>query len=75
MHEWSNLRIVFGKFIGRSSEYRFYTISDSTKRYHVDDYGALSGSKLIMQAFLYNYFRIVTLVAPLVNNEVSFDIF
>ena len=37
VRECSNLRIVFGKFIGRSSGYWFYTISDSTKRYHVDD--------------------------------------
>ena len=38
-------------------------------------YGALLGSKLIMQTFLYNYFRIATLVARLIDNEVSFDIF
>ena len=38
-------------------------------------YGALLGSKLIMQTFLYNYFRIATLVALLIDNEVSFDIF
>ena len=38
-------------------------------------YGALLGSKLIMQTFLYHYFRIVTLVARLFNNEVCFDIF
>ena len=37
VREWSNLRIVFGTFIGSSSGYRFYTISDSTKRYYVDD--------------------------------------
>ena len=41
----------------------------------VGDYGALLGSKLIMQTFLYNYFRIATLVARLIDNEVSFDIF
>ena len=28
-----------------------------------------------MQTFLYNYFRIATLVAQLIDNEVSFDIF
>ena len=28
---------VFGTFIGSTSGYRFYTISDSTKRYYVDD--------------------------------------
>ena len=38
-------------------------------------YGALLRSKLIMQTFLYNYFRIATLVARLIDNEVSFDIF
>ena len=37
VREWSNLRIVFGKCIGSTSGYRFYTISDSTKRYYVDD--------------------------------------
>ena len=42
---------------------------------HVHQYDTLLGSKLIMQTFLYHYFRIVTHVAPLVNNEVSFDIF
>ena len=40
-----------------------------------ENYGALLGSKLIMQTLLYNYFRIATLVARLINNEVSFDIF
>ena len=39
------------------------------------NYGALLESKLIMQTFLYNYFRIATLVARLIDNEVSFDIF
>ena len=38
-------------------------------------YGVLLGSKLIMQTFLYNHFRIATLVARLIDNEVSFDIF
>ena len=28
---------MFGTFIGSTSGYRFYTISDSTKRYYVDD--------------------------------------
>ena len=28
---------LFGTFIGSTSRYRFYTISDSTKRYYVDD--------------------------------------
>ena len=37
MREWSNLRIVFGTFISSTSAYRFYTISDSTKRYYIDD--------------------------------------
>ena len=41
----------------------------------LSNYGALLGSKLIMQTLLYHYFRIVTLVAWLINNEVSFDIF
>ena len=39
------------------------------------NYGALLGSKLIMQTFLYNYFRIATLVARLIDNEVFFLIF
>ena len=38
-------------------------------------YGALLGSKLIMQTFFKNDFRIATLVARLTANVVSFDIF
>ena len=38
-------------------------------------YGALLGSKLIMQTFFYDDFRIATLVAWLIANVVSFDIF
>ena len=44
-------------------------------KFHAKNYGALLGSKLIMQTFLYNYFRIATLVARLIDNEASFDIF
>ena len=37
VREWYNLRIVFGTFIGSTSGYPFYMISDSTKCYYVDD--------------------------------------
>ena len=41
----------------------------------VPKYGALLGSKLIMQTFFWDDFRTVTFVAWLIANVVSFDIF